>query len=244
MKRRGVALLVLLLATQSACADSIRLVTGDIPPYTAKEMVNGGMLTEIVQRVFELSGHGTTIDWAPWKRGYELTRIGQYDATFPYARGPAREADFLFSDLIYGGMRSVFARAASGIDPADMASFKGRIYCVPTGFAVYPPMDAMLKDGTLKIQQSPSLMTCAKMVAAGRADFFITEAVTGNAALNKADIGDNVVQLVKPLDRAEFYLIVPKARPAAQALIVDFNKGLKSLKGRGEYESIVRRHLH
>lgn len=230
--------------TRAAGADTVKLASGDWLPYTAQQLPDGGMLTDVVQLAFKRVGLEATLDWLPWKRGYELTKIGQFDATFPYARKPDREQDFLYSDVLYGGVRSAYARPGSGIDPANVESFRGKRYCVPNGFIIYPQMDVLLKDGALEMQQPASLAICAKMVAMGRADFYLTEAVAGDAALRQAGVGANVVRLVKPFERAEYFLIVSKSRPNGAALIAQFNRGLKRLKADGEYQRIVKRHRH
>ncbi|HCN88441.1 MAG TPA: amino acid ABC transporter substrate-binding protein, partial [Oxalobacteraceae bacterium] len=128
------------LSMLSACpmaragvAEPVKLASGDFLPYIARESAGGGMLTEVVRGAFKRVGRTTTLDWMPWKRGYELTRIGQFDATFPYARKPDREQAFFYSDWLYGGVRSVYARPGSGIDPTNLDSFRGKRYCVPNG---------------------------------------------------------------------------------------------------------------
>jgi polar amino acid transport system substrate-binding protein len=243
-KQYAVALLLSMLA-QIAVAGPVRLVTGDdLPPYTGKKLAQGGMLTEVVQRAFAAGRQETTLAWAPWKRGYEMTKLGDYDATFPYARMPERENEYLFSHPVYGGVRGVYARADSGIDPTRPETFHGLTYCAPSGFIVYPKMEALLKGGAVKMERPPSLVACAKMVMLGRVDFFITDSIVGDEILQQAGVASSVVRLVKPFDRAEFYLIVPKSRPDAEKLIAGFNGGLKRLKASGEYDRIIKRHLH
>lgn len=236
-------LLAAWLTLQDALADPIKLVTGDgLPPYTGTQLSGGGMLTEIVQRAFQLAGMETTLEWAPWKRGYELTKIGAFDATFPYARMSERENEYLYSDLLFGGIRSVYARPDSGIDPADTDSFRGRSYCVPTGFVIHPRMEPLLKERAIKIQRPTSLASCVKMLALGRVDFYIADSVSGDAALQQAAVGAKAMRIAKPIDRSEFYLIVPKSHPAAEILLERFNAGLRTLKARREYRDIVDRH--
>lgn len=232
-----------LLLALHAWAEPVRLVTGDsMPPHTGKDLPHYGMLTEIVQRSFELAGRDTTLGWAPWKRGYELTKLGEYDATFPYARTREREKEYLYSDLLYGGNRAVYARPGSSIDPSKPATFHGA-YCAPPGYIVYPQVEAQLAKGTVTLQRPASLAACAKMLALGRVDFFIADATSGDATLKEAGVGGKVIRLAKPFEHAEFYLIVPRNRGDAQALVEGFNAGLKRLKASGEYARIVARHL-
>ncbi len=244
LKRYTVAFLSAILLSLPVMAAPLRLVTGDdLPPYTGQGLPGKGMLTEIVQRAFHLVGLETSLHWAPWKRGYELTKIGEYDATFPYAHKPEREEDYLYSDLVYGGMRAVYTRPGSGIDPERLETFHGKTYCAPNGFIVYPRIEELHRKNLIAIQRPFSLTACAQMLALGRVDFFITDALGGDEALKQANVGGAIVRLAKPFDRAEFHLIVPKSRPDALTLVNDFNTGLRRLKASGEYAAIVRRHL-
>lgn len=236
--------LACLVPALDAWAGPVRLATGDgMSPHTGKDLSHYGMLTEIVQRSFQLAGHDTTLDWAPWKRGYELAKLGEYDATFPYARSPEREQEYLYSDRLYGGIRAVYARPGNTIDPARPETFRGA-YCAPPGYLIYSQIETQVANGAVRLRRPSSLVTCAKMLALGRVDFFIADATSGDEALKQAGVGRSVVRLAKPFDKAEFYLIVPRNRSDAQTLIGEFNAGLKRLKASGEYAHIVARHLH
>lgn len=240
----GIALLAFWFALPAAGAQPVRLVTGDnFSPYAGQVLPHGGMLTEVVQRAFAAAGKDTALSWMAWKRGYALTKLGEFDATFPYARSHEREQDYLYSALLYGDMRSVFARPGSDIDPGSPASFRGRTYCLPVGFLVYPQIGALQKEKALRVERPGSLADCARMLALGRVDFYIADRLSGDASLREAGVGGRVVRLAKPFEQAAFYLLVPKSRPGAVDLIAGFNAGLKRLRESGEYERIVRRHL-
>jgi len=239
-----IAVVMSLLLPLLASAAPVSLVTGDnFPPYVGTTLPEGGMLTALVTRAMQLAGDQPSVETLPWKRGYELTRLGRYDATYPYARTREREADFLYSDLVYGGNRMVYTRPGSGIDPADAATFRGKTYCLPIGFAIYPQIEKLVAEGVLKIEQAASLTVCAKMLLLGRADLFVTDSVVGDAVLDQAGTGGKVVRLDKPFDRAEFYLIVPRARPDAAKLVERFNRAMRMMRASGETERIVRRHI-
>lgn len=245
IKHLALACIATALASMPADAEPVRLVTGDDwPPYSGQQLAGGGMLTEIVLRAFSLAGMQTTLDWASWKRGYELTRIGDYDATFAYAKKADREAYFLYSEPLSDSVRAVFARPGSSIDPGRLETFRGRTLCVPIGFIIYPRMDALLQERAIAIERPPSMESCARMLAAGRVDFFITDALAGEAALRQAKVGTQVVRLAKPFNEGAFYLIVSRQRPGGAALIAGFNTGLNRLKSSGEYARIVQKHLH
>ena len=66
-----------------ASAAPVQLVTGDdYAPFTDRELPQGGMLTELVQQALLQAGHQPKLSWLPWKRGYQATLRGQFDATW------------------------------------------------------------------------------------------------------------------------------------------------------------------
>ena len=110
---------------------------------------------------------------------------------------------------------------------------------MPNGLIIYPRLDTLLKEGALVMEQPASLVICAKMVALGRVDFYLTESGAGDAAWQEASVGSDVIRLPKPFERGEYFLIVSKSLPNGAALISQFNRGLKRLKDDGEYQRIV-----
>ena len=90
---------VLLSLTLSVGAHGaeVQLVTGDdYAPLTGKSLAGAGVLSEVVQAAFAQSGMPSSLAWQPWKRGYLMTRRGEYDATFPYIFVPS-SASVIFS---------------------------------------------------------------------------------------------------------------------------------------------------
>ena len=52
----------------------IRLSIGESwEPYYSETLPNGGVVTEIVRRAFEISGYQIEVTWLPWARAINLT---------------------------------------------------------------------------------------------------------------------------------------------------------------------------
>lgn len=237
-----VAACLLVAAVPVAAGDQLRLATGSgYAPYSDEALPGGGMLTALVRRVMELGGYDARIEWLPWKRGYELTRLGHYDATFPYARTPEREAEYLYSDLLYGGERAIYVRRGESVDPSNPGSMADKTYCLATGFVLYPRVETLVAQGRLRVERAPSLTSCAKMLALGRVDLFIADAVVGGRAVEAAAVDDRVIRMPKPFERGELYIIVPRSHSDGQELIDRINRALKTLKASGEYDRIIAR---
>lgn len=234
------SVIVLLCGAPCAAADPLRLVTGDqYPPFTGQSLPNGGMLTELVLRVLRESGQQPQLAWQPWKRGYQATLKGQYDATFPYLPSPQREAEFLFSTPLYETTQKLFSRTGDALEPKQLA---GKRFCLPLGWQPPAPLLALLQNGQLHRHEPQDLATCAKLVALGRDDFFVADDLLGQRALRQAGVANELQESQAVVARNRLHLIVPRNRPGARELIEQFNAGLGRLRDSGEYARIVQRH--
>lgn len=231
-----IALLALFLAPVCVAAPPLQLATGEYAPFTSERLPHGGPLTEIARRAFAASGIEVTVRFMPWRRGYIETLEGRLDATFPYGRNAERERDFYISESYYTVDRRMYYLRSSGIRQDDPASLKGRIYCSPLGFVQFPGMAQQV--GT-EVQSPPEMVNCVKMLALGRVDFFITtpdiaENALSQAGMPPAALADHSV------GRSENALMVPKKHARARAIVDAFNRGIASMKAKGELQKILK----
>ena len=83
------------LQSQSAKAQTIRLVTGNnLAPYTDIRLTNGGLITELVEAVYNELGFETVISFGDWDQGYADTLGGRFEATFPYQPDQVKSDEF------------------------------------------------------------------------------------------------------------------------------------------------------
>lgn len=76
---RAFALIVLLLLTQSAAAQKLRLVADAWPPFTDATLVNGGLATDIVSTALARAGYASDFEQVPWARALFGVGEGRYD---------------------------------------------------------------------------------------------------------------------------------------------------------------------
>ncbi|WP_448207637.1 substrate-binding periplasmic protein [Azospirillum sp. sgz302134] len=247
--RRAILAVMVLLATagngRAAALDStLDLVTGnDFAPFTGEELPQGGMLTEVVQQAFKAVGLSYDVRFMPWKRGYDGVVTGKYLGSFPYVRSPEREGEVLYSDPLMEVRQFVYLSTRSPMEFRRPEDFKGRSICAPVGYALPPELTALFATGEL-IRESPAdLPACVRMVASGRADAFIIDEFTGQAAVSRTMADKDIRISAQPYARAGQHLIVSRGNPEAPAVLAAFNSGLKKIKDSGAFDAIVRRHL-
>ena len=106
---KGALLALLLTSTLAHAHAELRLVANPWPPYTSREVRNGGVATEIVKTALKRAGYRYTVAMVPWSRALNGTRTGAYDLIVCAWRSVERERDFYFSDP-YVENRIVFLR--------------------------------------------------------------------------------------------------------------------------------------
>jgi polar amino acid transport system substrate-binding protein len=242
--KKATAWILLCVVLGAAHAEPFALVTGDdYAPFADQKLPEGGMTTEIVKRALSGSKVDFKIEWRPWARGLEETRIAIFAGTFPYLKTPEREKDFLYSQPIYTIEDRLFSKPGAGLDAANLKTLEGKKICLPIGWAPSAKLAPMIKSGAIRQEQPRDISTCVKMVQAGRADFFVTDQFQGNAALQGVGATDINMGSVA-VGSATLHLIASKNGPQSKALIDAFDKGLAALKKSGEYERIVSKHAN
>ncbi|QNM98477.1 substrate-binding periplasmic protein [Chitinimonas koreensis] len=235
----------LALSLALACqADSLSLVTGnDYAPFADSKLPNGGLAAEVAVKAFAESKTEVKLDWSPWARGYEEAKSGRYAATFPYVKSAEREKDFIYSAPIYEIQQRAFAKPGSKFDFGHVASLAGSTVCVPLGWAPSASLLPLIKSGQIKKSEPKDISTCAQMVAAGRADYFVTDQFQGRTAIKGANLpADALTASSVVLESETLHLIAGRATPQGRSVIAAFDKGLETLRKNGGYDRIVAAH--
>lgn len=75
------------LSSAHSLADEkiVRIATLDWPPYTGKDLPEGGATTDVVRAAFEKVGYQVEVEYRPWKRAIDMAAKGTDDviAYFP-----------------------------------------------------------------------------------------------------------------------------------------------------------------
>lgn len=224
----------------------MRLVTGDdYAPFTGKTLPAGGMLTQVVQAALQHSGVEYSLAWRPWKRGYVQTLSGGFDATFPYVKTAEREVLFLYSQPIFHVEQYIFSRAGDVIEITEKASMRGRSLCYPLGWQPPANIQQMLDDGELSRHAPVGLKECARLLLMGRDDFFISDRLLGETALQLSGVpAEKFRRSNTAVGHNALHLIVPREHAHGAEIIGQFNRGLTALKTSGDYQRLLENYLH
>src|SRR5574343_387520 len=88
VRGRALWLLVLLsmvgaLACRASWANTqtLRIATGELPPYATQARADQGIALDIVRRAFALAGYQVQFHFLPWARAQQETRQGLFGAS-------------------------------------------------------------------------------------------------------------------------------------------------------------------
>lgn len=229
------------LGPQSQGPQSLSLVTGeDYPPFVDARQPGGGLAVLLIQQVVDRMGDIVILDTAPWRRGYEETLRGRYDATFPYVRTAEREREFLYSDPLFSVRPVVFMPAERRFAYGGPADLRGKRVCGPLGYALPEVLQSMIQAGEVERVMATSAAACPGLLVAGRVDFIIQDLRIGSALIAKVGLMQAIVTVSEPpLSMSDIHLIVPRNRVDAAALIARFNAALARVRASGDYDRLL-----
>ena len=154
-----VMLILAFIGPTKADTFPLSLTTGDdYPPFSDLELPQGGLATSLVLNAFEKSGYFVKeIEWLPWKRGYTLTQLGQYHATFPYGWTAERAEFFYYSDPFFATRNYGWTRSGQSNTLTSEVDLHGTVHCNPRGYGDFGKLKELL-DRTLLRRETPNSM--------------------------------------------------------------------------------------
>ena len=149
-----------------AYGQEIALTTGsDYAPYTSPDLPEGGVISQLVSKVFSAAGYQAKLQFHPWKRGYLRVAETKDDATFPYAWSEERAQQFHYSRAINRIFIRVYTRHDSQLTFTQPEDLAGKVYCQPLGYQTEPELTAMKDRGRLTRYEAPDMDGCFRLLS-------------------------------------------------------------------------------
>ena len=228
-----------------SASGSLKLVTGPhYPPYAADYLPHKGLGPFLATRILGNTERSLTVDMRPWKRAYREALEGQYDAVLPYVVTPGRQEDYLFSVPIFETRAFAYVMKDSELDARSLEGLRGLTYCNPIGFTDEDALEKMRSDGLITRFTPASLESCFNMLRAGRVDFVKTNELVADYVIAASDLStDEIRSLPFVVEEVALHLMVPRARPGAEALIDEFNERFRTMKDSGRIDALRKSYL-
>ncbi|WP_299298007.1 transporter substrate-binding domain-containing protein [uncultured Tateyamaria sp.] len=230
----------LFLGTQAATAQTLNLAATEWPPFYGSELPDNGFMTEIVVEAFDRAGYGTDVSFLPWKRAFEGSRDGKYDALFTMWYREEREEFFIFSDPLPSNELVLLVRSGEGGSFEGYDKLKGKTVGVVRGYAAPPGFE----EAGLDVSEARDDEENLRKLLRGRVDMALTDRIVAQHIINTKmeNEAENFGWMEPPVHIDVQYMVVPKAIDGSAALMDAFNGSLAEMTSDGTLEKIMGKH--
>jgi polar amino acid transport system substrate-binding protein len=234
-------LLGMLLITQGAAAQTLRLAGDAWAPYANVSLLHDGLSTDLIRTALGRAGYDTEYEQVPWARAIHGLSEDRYDIVINAWYSEDRTHIGVFSAPYLVNRLRFLKRKDSPIDFQNLAQLHRHSVAVVRGYAYSPEFDA---DAELKKVPVASFSTAVRMVAAGRVDLTVEDEYAARYALSRepADVRDNVEFLPRSLSENGLHILVNIKRADHQQIVLDFDKAIADMKADGTYDKLIKLH--
>ncbi|WP_108649638.1 substrate-binding periplasmic protein [Dongshaea marina] len=227
--------LMLLTGTLYASSNSVRLTSGEWPPYTSEHLPYDGIMSYIVTEVFSKQGIRVEYGYFPWKRSFRLAQYGEWDGSLGWTKNQQREKDFYFSEPLLNG-HDVFFYLKDMPDKVftwkDYSDLKGLKIGATLGYIYGPGFDKADLDGEINVLRFPSDADLIRNLYLGRLDLAVMDACVGHDLIELSYPTHSSLfgHTRKVVRNSSFRMILTRKKPENAGLMEKFNQGLASLR--------------
>ncbi|WDE07682.1 transporter substrate-binding domain-containing protein [Thalassomonas viridans] len=226
-------------AVKSFAQETIRIATGEYPPYYSRQYKNFGPTPAIVIAAFARVNIKVEFGFFPWNRSLELAKNNVWDATCCWFKTSGWEDYFYYSDGVRSREKIFFHLKSYPFHWQSYDDLQEMKIGTTVKYAYGDDFDAANKAGKLRIEQAPSNKMNLKKLLAGRIHIFPIDRLMGYQLLDEFFTPEQarlITHHSKILFSGNVRLLISKKNPKSQYLIEKFNLGLKKLKESGEYD--------
>lgn len=197
-------------------------------------------MTEIVIEAFNRGGYVSDVAFLPWKRAFEGTRDGKYDALFTMWYREEREEFFLFSDPLPSNELVLLVRAGDDAKFEGYDKLKGKTIGVVRGYAAPPGFE----EAKLKVSEARDDEENLRKLLRGRIDMALTDRIVAQHIINTKMESDaeKIGWMEPPVHVDVQYMVVPKAVDNSETLMESFNASLAAMTEDGTLKKIMGKH--
>ncbi|WP_189532060.1 substrate-binding periplasmic protein [Paludibacterium paludis] len=233
--------IALALAFAPAGADEVVVSTGEYAPWTGENLPGGGFVNRVVREAFRREGITVKFKYRPWTRALAELRDGTVQGSSYWGRDPARDKDFLPSDVLVEHRELLFHRKDKILPKwrrlADLSGFR---FGATRSYTYTPEFWALTRQGVLNVTVSQDDESSLRKLLGGSVDILPMDEFSGWSILSSGAFPpgsrDLVVAEPMPFSVISGHLMLRKT-PEGERLLKRFNHGLASMKTDGTLEA-------
>jgi len=238
---RACALIVLLLLTQGAAAEKLRLVADAWPPFTDATLVNGGLATDIVTTALARAGYASDFEQVPWARALLGVGEGRYDVLVNawYTNDRTKLGQFS-GEYLLNRVRFL-KRKDAPIEYNNLQQLHTYPIAIVRGYAYSPEFD---DDASLQKVPVHNFSMAVRMVAADRVKLTLEDEYVARyyLARESSKVRNSVEFLPKPLSENSLHILVSLKNPQHEQIVAGFDREIAEMKADGSYQRLMKQH--
>ncbi len=230
------------LCSHIAAQETVRITTGEYPPFLSEQFKHNGLWARICTAAFATVDIDTEIRFYPWKRAYIAAQKGEWDATLGWFHSPQREQHFYYSDPVFTDDFVFFHLAATPFQWETMNDLQGMTIGGTLEYTYTPEFLDAAQAGIFEIDYVPRDIQNFRKLLHGRIDAFPISSAVGYFLMQTQLSSEDAALIVHhptPLRTDTTHLLFPKTLETGPRLLELFNQGLQQLRESGEYDLYV-----
>ncbi|WP_417453440.1 substrate-binding periplasmic protein [Kiloniella sp.] len=217
----------------------VTMACSSFPPYKIENPGIGpkGIDVDIMLEIFSLAGRDVEYTFYPWQRALKLVQQGKVDGLCGCSYHPARDKDFLFSDILGYHSQGVFLSEDVTLQKFDsVLDLKGLSVASVRGYTVHKE----LIDNGINAYEASDDNELLALLENKRVDAIYSYRDSVLFALANREKKGAVTY--KELVSHPYYFCFSKKSEKVQSIINDVNRGLRTIRHNGTYEKIRKKY--
>jgi polar amino acid transport system substrate-binding protein len=233
-------LIIFFTVTVSIAKTSIRITNGEWEPYHSEFSYEYGLISHIISESFNLEGINVKWGFFPWKRSYEIAKLGIWDASATWVPTNEREKDFWITKPILSISFVFYYLKKRKLQLEDMP---GLIIGLTRGYTYGNEMETFIKENNLAVDVATSDEQNFQRLLNGRIDIFPNDPFVGYAQIRNQFSPKEVVLFThhpKEFNKNTLNLVISKKCKNGRIFQEKFNSGFEKLKKSGGYVQMFK----
>jgi polar amino acid transport system substrate-binding protein len=234
--------LMLFFAPAVYAADTrIRITNGEWEPYLSEYAYQYGLASHIVSEAFRLEGIAVEWGFFPWKRAYEIVKIGQWDASAVWWPTEETKEYFWVSEPVVVTSFVYFHLKSNPFHWEQIEDLKDLKIGTTLGYDYGKEFMTAAQQGVIKIDASPKDELNYKKLLLGRIDIFPNDPLVGYAQIKNSFTPEDAQRFThhpREFEKSTLNLIISKHTPDGRFYLEKFNAGLQKLQQSGRLEQM------
>ncbi len=229
------SLFCLLFVSLPVSAETIKISTGEWPPWVSADLKHYGLSFRIIEAAFAEENVDLEVVVLTWSKAYDEAKAGKFDATGIWFYSDERNNHFIYSDPVVHAGFSFFYRTEKKFDWKSLDDLKGLKVGATLGYT-YPEQFFQAEEkGVFTVDWVPTDLINLNKLMAGSLDIFPCDVEVGYFLLQKhfgSESLSKISHAPKPLRADPLSLLFPRSNPKSQEWQQTFNKGLKKVRSK------------